>query len=110
MCASPYPGRMVPSRTGKPEGHYMMNSTKNGVANARARVPARGLALLASAACLSAAVVFTGVLPPQSGAAMSGAAFAQNAARPAGFADLVEKVKPAVISVRVKHDGRAQMM
>src|SRR3954464_13853246 len=27
---------------------------------------------------------------------------AQNVARPAGFADIVEKVKPAVISVRVK--------
>ena len=27
---------------------------------------------------------------------------AQNVARPIGFADIVEKVKPAVISVRVK--------
>ena len=30
--------------------------------------------------------------------------------RPAGFADLVEKVKPAVISVRVKVDAGAEMM
>jgi serine protease Do len=29
---------------------------------------------------------------------------AQTVARPAGFADVVEKVKPAVISVRVKVD------
>ena len=30
--------------------------------------------------------------------------------RPMGFADLVEKVKPAVISVRVKVDAGAEMM
>ena len=33
---------------------------------------------------------------------------AQNVARPAGFADIVEKVKPAVISVRVKMRTDAQ--
>ena len=33
---------------------------------------------------------------------------AQNVARPAGFADIVEKVKPAVISVRVKMRTEAQ--
>ena len=31
-------------------------------------------------------------------------------AHPASFADLVEKVKPAVIPVRVKSDGRTEMM
>ena len=35
---------------------------------------------------------------------------AEIAQRPAGFADLVEKVKPAVISVRVKVDAGAEMM
>src|SRR5262249_61274507 len=35
---------------------------------------------------------------------------AENAQRPVGFADLVEKVKPAVISVRVKMDAGAKMM
>ena len=34
---------------------------------------------------------------------------AQIAQRPVGFADIVEKVKPAVISVRVKVDAAAQM-
>lgn len=34
---------------------------------------------------------------------------AQTAARPAGFADIVEKVKPAVISVRVKVDRGPQL-
>src|SRR5262245_50420165 len=33
------------------------------------------------------------------------AAYAQTSQRPVGFADIVEKVKPAVISVRVKMDG-----
>ena len=32
----------------------------------------------------------------------------QNIARPVGFADIVEHVKPAVISVRVKMDARPQ--
>src|SRR5262245_60708410 len=34
---------------------------------------------------------------------------AQTVARPTGFADIVEKVKPAVISVRVKINGGPQM-
>jgi serine protease Do len=110
MCAAPYPGPAVPMRTGQQEGNFRMNSTKNAALNVRDRVPARRLALLASAACLSAAVVFTGIVPPQKVAGLSGAAYAQSVTRPAGFADLVEKVKPAVISVRVKIDGRAQMM
>src|SRR5450759_2514210 len=33
---------------------------------------------------------------------------AHKVAAPTGFADIVEKVKPAVISVRVKLDGRSQ--
>jgi serine protease Do len=47
----------------------------------------------------------------------SGSAFAQNVtqqaqtvARPVGFADIVEKVKPAVISVRVKVDAGPEAM
>ena len=35
---------------------------------------------------------------------------AESTQRPVGFADLVEKVKPAVISVRVKVDAGAEMM
>jgi serine protease Do len=38
------------------------------------------------------------------------AAYAQNAQRPVGFADIVEQVKPAVISVRVKMDGGPRLM
>src|ERR1700751_5966356 len=38
------------------------------------------------------------------------AAYAQNIQRPVGFADIVEQVKPAVISVRVKMDGGPRIM
>jgi serine protease Do len=70
--------------------------------------PARRLALLASVAGLGAAVLFTGpgFLPQGS---LPGIAHAQNLTeqarklpQPVGFADIVEKVKPAVISVRVR--------
>src|SRR5262249_43142418 len=43
-------------------------------------------------------------------AVISRAWAAESAGRPSGLADLVEKVKPAVISVRVKTDAGAQMM
>ena len=38
------------------------------------------------------------------------AAYAQNVQRPVGFADIVEQVKPSVISVRVKVDGGPRLM
>ena len=61
----------------------------------------RRLALLASAAGLGAVLVFggAGVSPFSS---LATPARAQTAQRPVGFADIVEKVKPAVISVKVK--------
>ncbi|MGA7808032.1 Do family serine endopeptidase [Bradyrhizobium sp.] len=69
----------------------------------------RRLALLASVAGLSLAVLAAGpggVLPLP---AWTTAAHAAEAAAPntSGFADLVAKVKPAVISVRVKIEGDA---
>jgi len=68
---------------------------------------ARRLALLASAAGLSAVLVFGsgGFAPPL---ALTTPAQAQTAQRPVGFADIVEKVKPAVISVRVKMNAGPQ--
>ena len=66
----------------------------------------RRLALLASVAGLGAAVLFTSPGAPQIGLpSYAAAARADTAQRPVGFADIVEKVKPAVISVRVKVDG-----
>jgi serine protease Do len=72
------------------------------------RLSARRVTLLASVAAIGAAVLIGGpggfdrlsfATPP--------AHAAETAARPAGFGDLVEKVKPAVISVKVKIDRSA---
>jgi serine protease Do len=71
------------------------------------RLSARRLALLGTTILglsAGALIVVPSVLPN------SHVAFAQsqNVARPVGFADIVERVKPAVISVRVKMESRAQ--
>jgi serine protease Do len=59
---------------------------------------------LASVAALGAAVLLSSA--PQLGvSAFAPAASAAEPARPVGFADIVEKVKPAVMSVRVKMDA-----
>src|ERR1700761_4722735 len=68
----------------------------------------RRLALLASAGALSLAVLAAGpggYLPFNLPAFTSSAQAAETSANAPGFADLVAKVKPAVISVRVKIDG-----
>lgn len=73
----------------------------------------RRLTLLASVAGLGAAILVAGPggYLPTSLPAWSSAARAADAAtqHPASFADLVAKVKPAVISVRVKIDQSASM-
>jgi serine protease Do len=73
---------------------------------------ARRLALLASAAGLAVAVVAAG--PTRHGVltlpSLVTSAQAADAVPPhVGFADIVEKVKPAVISVRVKIDAAAKL-
>jgi serine protease Do len=76
----------------------------------RKLLAARRLVLLASVAGLGAAVLFAGPesqnLPfaPSAKAQVS----AESVARPVGFADIVERVKPAVIGVRVKGDQLSQ--
>jgi len=68
----------------------------------------RRLVLLATVASLGIAGAAIGPNAFHQGTPSAyGAAIAQ---RPTGFADLVEKVKPAVISVRVKVDAGAEMM
>ncbi|MFL5103994.1 MAG: Do family serine endopeptidase, partial [Xanthobacteraceae bacterium] len=74
-------------------------------------LPARRLVLLASVASLGAAVLFGGpgvetYFPFTSSA--SAQVSAEHAARPTGFADIVERVKPAVIGVRVKSEAVSQ--
>jgi serine protease Do len=74
--------------------------------DARRPLTARRIVLLATASSLAAAAIFTGASLPD--ARWSSAHAAEIAQRPAGFADLAEKVKPAVISVRVKTDADAK--
>src|ERR1044072_9162326 len=78
----------------------------------RSVLSGRRLVLLASAAVLGAGVLFSGAafaMKPKP-AFLASPAYAQNAQRPVGFADIVEKVKPSVSSVRVKVEGNPRMM
>src|SRR5262249_50613864 len=86
-----------------PSTSRMERTPMSSVSNAKRLLPRRRFALLASAAGLGAVLVFTGYeVNPGSGLVSFPTAYAQSAQRPAGFADIVEKVKPSVISVRVK--------
>jgi serine protease Do len=68
-------------------------------------LPTRRAAWLAGIAGLAAvAFALSPIAQPKGGLALE-PAYADTATRPAGFADIVEKVKPAVISVRVKMDA-----
>jgi len=75
-------------------------------------LPARRLILLASVAGLGASAFFAAPhLPlPATVPAIAAPAHAEVALRPASFADIVEKVKPAVFAVRVKVEDNAQTM
>src|SRR5215467_3594562 len=77
----------------------------------KSRLSARRLVLLASVAGLGVAVLFGGAEFASKGSSstLASIAYAQGVQRPVGFADIVEKVKPAVISVRVKVDGGAKL-
>jgi serine protease Do len=66
------------------------------------------LILLATVANFGAAALVVGVSPQSIVPAFSTAAVAESAQRPVGFGDLVEKVKPAVVSVRVKMEASAK--
>jgi serine protease Do len=72
----------------------------------RRPLTARRIVLLATASGLAAAAIFTGASLQD--ARWSSVQAAEIAQRPAGFADLADKVKPAVISVRVKADADAK--
>src|SRR5262249_11290858 len=77
--------------------------------SARKVLSARRLALLASVAALGAAVLFGGPGVPNTmpfaPASASAQVSAEHAARPVRLAAIVERVKPAVIGVRVKSDA-----
>jgi serine protease Do len=62
---------------------------------------------MAGVVAVGASVVFMAA-PPVPGAAISSAAHAQNAPQWFGFADVVDKIKPAVISVRTTPEAGAR--
>jgi serine protease Do len=68
------------------------------------------VALLAGVAVLGVSALFAGSNLNSSLGLLAPAAHAQSLQRPVGFADIVEKVKPAVVSVRVKVDGGPRTM
>jgi serine protease Do len=72
------------------------------------RLTARRLTLLASVGALAATVLLGGPVAYSQYALGTPAASAAEMQRPAGFADIVAKVKPAVISVRVKVSNSAE--
>src|SRR5690348_1893492 len=69
-------------------------------------LPRRRLALLGSVAIIGSALAFGGLASGQFSAPASAAPI-QVQSGPVGFADLISKVKPAVISVKVKIDQTA---
>src|SRR5262249_34437236 len=73
---------------------------------------ARRLVLLASVAGLGVTVLRGGggPLPQPPSPALPAIAFPQGAQRPMEFPDIVDRVKPAVMSVRVKTASGAKMM
>ena len=73
---------------------------------------ARRLVLLATVASLGVAGALAGPngLHQLTHPTYSAASAAESMQRPVGFADLVAKVKPAVMSVRVKVDASAETM
>ena len=89
----------------------MMTQRENFIPTARRLLVPRRIVLMASVAGLGMAALATGpgfhgsLMPPS---LTSSALAADVMPQPSGFADLVAKVKPAVISVRVKFDGAAK--
>jgi serine protease Do len=85
------------------------NAAEPRAPSTRRILSARRLVLLASVAGLGAAVLFCGPGVPGL-PTISSPVQAAESARPVGFADIVEKVKPAVMSVRVRMDAGPNSM
>jgi serine protease Do len=85
----------------------------NDIAPRPRALSARRIALLATTVAGLGALALAGqpLFTPDTLPGLSAPAHAQsaNVARPAGFADIVEKVKPAVVSVRVKMEAGPQL-
>src|SRR5271167_3473621 len=102
----------VPSRHVEINGDLVMTESSNTPPEHRNALSTRRVTLLGSVAGLGLAVVVAGplgYLPVSVPAWTPSAHAAADAAQsPTGFADIVAKVKPAVISVRVKIDESAK--
>src|ERR1700752_1577882 len=93
--ASPAPSRKIDGVT------FMtvsVSAPKSRTLSARRIVLLAGVAGLGVSGLLGGA----GLIPQGTGPTLTNIAYAQGVQRPVGFADIVDKVKPAVISVRVK--------
>src|SRR5262245_49911949 len=77
---------------------------------ARRILSARRIVLLATISCLAAGAMLAGSGVQVQLPKFSAVQAADSSQRMPGFSDLVDKVKPAVISVRVKMDAGATMM
>jgi serine protease Do len=87
-----------------------MTSTTPSTTSKPRRFTPRRLVLLAGVAALGlSAYTFIPGTSPSALKPWSSSVFAAETARPVGFADIVEKVKPAVISVRVKMGAGPQL-
>src|SRR5262245_59691267 len=109
-AASPMLSVMVPRGASKQEdGDQPMSDTparKFRLLSPRRLGLLAGVAGLGVVGLLSASDLSTTLKIPT----VSTAAYAQTAQRPVGFADIVEQVKPSVMSVRVKMDGGPRLM
>jgi serine protease Do len=90
----------------------VFSAPQSPVSKPRSTLSARRIVLLASAALIGAGAIFASphFAPRPDATFLASPAYAQTSQRPVGFADIVEKVKPSVISVRVKVDGGPRMM
>ena len=70
----------------------------------------RRIALMAGVACLGAAILFSAPSVSPQLSFSPATASAQNMQRPVGFADIVETVKPAVISVRIRSEANSRLL
>jgi serine protease Do len=80
------------------------------VYKARRVLSPRRIVLLATVACLGGGAMLAGSGLQVQLPKVSAVQAAESSQRMPGFADLVDKVKPAVISVRVKRDAGAMLM
>ena len=85
-----------------------MATNQTDAAKASRFLSVRRLVLLTSVAALAGTALFAGIPSgPKAGFLSLTPAYGESLARPSGFAEIVDRVKPSVISVRVKVDAES---